>query len=78
MCGKPKAFTPAHVHTNYHRVDLPGRQGLTPLHCAARAGRAGLVRTLLAAGASPSARDPCGRTLVCVYNDTLIIDPSVY
>jgi ankyrin repeat protein len=44
------------------RVDIPTRDGLTPLHLAARGAKAENVRMLLAAGASARAKDRGGMT----------------
>jgi ankyrin repeat protein len=44
------------------RVDIPTRDGLTPLHLAARGAKAENVRMLLAAGASVRAKDRGGQT----------------
>lgn len=46
------------------QVDAPDRQGLTPLHYHARAGRVELVDYLLTLGADPNAPDKTGRTPV--------------
>lgn len=43
-------------------VDCRTRDGLTPLHCAARSGHAELASLLMGAGANPSAK-----TRVCYH-----------
>ena len=44
------------------RLDIPNRQGLTPLMLAAKAGRADLAEVLLEAGADPKRLDFTGRS----------------
>lgn len=45
-------------------INAPDRQGLTPLHYHARAGRVELVQYLLTLGADPNLQDKSGRTPV--------------